>query len=291
MAADGLAVFDSVARVVFRCAPDLVRRVHGGDINDAAYLEVSGARCFVKINPSAPVGFFAAEADGLARLRRAAELRVPDVIAHADAAEDLPAYLVLEWLDEAAPSPAFAERFGAALAALHSHTSDSFGLERDNFIGGLPQRNTPTARWPDFFRDQRLRPQIARARQRGLSVVRLRLLDRLLERIESLLPSGLPSLLHGDLWRGNYITLAGDTPALIDPAVYYGDREIELAFTELFSGFPSTFHRAYHAAYPLDPGYRERRALYQLYPLLVHYNLFGEPYGGHVESICRKYVS
>ena len=283
-------IFEGVTRAVFHSAPEAVRRMYGGGINDAACLEVGGQRYFVKINQDAPRGFFAAEADGLARLRRAGELRVPGVIAHADAADGRPAYLVLEWLEESAPSPTFAERFGAALPALHSHTADTFGLERDNFIGSLPQRNTPNARWPDFFRDLRLRPQIDRARQRGLSTARLRLLDRLLERIESLIPSAVPSLLHGDLWRGNYLILADDTPALIDPSVYYGDREMELAFTELFSGFPSVFYRAYHAAYPLDPGYRERRALYQLYPLLVHYNLFGEPYGGHVESICQRDV-
>lgn len=280
-----------ITREIFDAQPEGIHRVHGGDINEAFCVEVSGGRYFIKINSAAPVGFFGAEQDGLIRLREANRLRVPAVIAQADAAAHLPAYLVLEWLEEAPPSSAFAAGFGEALALQHQITRVDFGLDRDNFIGKLPQRNPPTARWGDFYRDQRIAPQAALARKRGMSASRLALLERLMTRLPALLPNtSTPSLLHGDLWRGNYMTLAGDIPAVIDPAVYFGDREIELAFTELFGGFSAQFYAAYRATFPLEPGYEDRRALYQLYPLLVHYNLFGEPYGAHVEAVCRRYV-
>ncbi|MCC6615415.1 MAG: fructosamine kinase family protein [Anaerolineae bacterium] len=281
----------TIVRNVFNEDPQSIRRVHGGDINEAVCVEVDAGRYFLKVNDNAPRGFFAAEARGLERLRAGHGLRVPAVIAEAEADGDLPAYLVLEWLDEAPASPTFATRFGEVLAALHQISQAQFGLDSDNFIGKLPQRNTPMDRWADFYRDQRIAPQAVLARQRGMSASRLALLDRLMARLSNLLPNkSTPALLHGDLWRGNYMILAGDVPAVIDPAVYYGDREIELAFTELFGGFPAQFYTAYRAIYPLEPGYAERRSLYQLYPLLVHYNLFGEPYGAHVESVCRRYL-
>jgi len=280
-----------IIRKVFNAEPQTIRRVHGGDINEAVCVEVEGARYFVKVNGAAPAGFFAAEAEGLEHLRAAQILRVPTVIAEGEADGDSPAYLVLEWLDEAPPSSDFGTRFAEALATLHQISQPQFGLESDNFIGKLPQRNTLTDRWVDFYRDQRIAPQAALARRRGISASRLALLDLLMARLPALLPNtSTPALLHGDLWRGNYMILAGGVPAVIDPAVYYGDREIELAFTELFGGFPGQFYAAYKASYPLEPGYSERRALYQLYPLLVHYNLFGEPYGAHVESVCRRYL-
>ncbi|MCA9904710.1 MAG: fructosamine kinase family protein, partial [Anaerolineae bacterium] len=270
---------------------EAIQRVHGGDINESFCVEIGVRRYFIKINSAAPAGFFAAEQDGLFRLRAANRLRVPAVIAHSDGGDHLPACLVLEWLEDEPPSAAFAARFGEALALQHQITQADFGLDRDNFIGKLPQRNTPTSQWADFYRDHRIAPQTALARKRGLSASRLGVLERLMARLPALLPNtSTPALLHGDLWRGNYMTLAGDIPAVIDPAVYFGDREIELAFTELFGGFSAQFYAAYRATFPLEPGYEERRALYQLYPLLVHYNLFGEPYGAHVEAICRRYV-
>src|SRR5262249_30074521 len=142
-----------------------------------------------------------------------------------------------------------------------------------------------------FYRDHRIGFQMELARQGGrLSAERERLLDKLMLKLPDLLPDAPASLLHGDLWGGNYSITANDTPIVYDPAVYYGHREVELAFTELFGGFPARFYQAYQAVYPLDAGYQERKALYQLYPLLVHLNLFGESYGRQVDEIVRHYV-
>lgn len=185
------------------------------------------------------------------------------------------------------------EQFGIALAELHRHTAPTHGLEQDNFIGRLPQPNQPTASWIEFYRDQRIGYQMTIARQRGrLPARRESLLTRLLERLPDLLDDNtmLPSLLHGDLWGGNYLVDEQGQAVLIDPAVYYGHREMDLAMTELFGGFGGRFYEAYHATYPMDSGYAERRALYQLYYILVHLNLFGEHYGGQVDSIAAHYV-
>lgn len=269
----------------------------GGMVNQAARVDTSDGPVFVKWKPDAPPGFFDAEADGLARLRAARALRVPDVLAVADrddASNALP-FLVLEYIEPRPPSdPAqFARRFGEALAALHqNNTFVAYGLERDNYLGAWHQPNTPHARWTDFYRDRRLLPQIDRARAKGLlSLEREQRLMQLVERLETLLADlpGRPALIHGDLWSGNFLAV-GDEPVLLDPAVYYGEREIEIAYMELFGGFPSGLLFAYRAAFPLDPGYERRRPLHQLYPLLVHLNHFGETYGPDVDHVCGLYV-
>jgi fructosamine-3-kinase len=221
---------------------------------------------------------------------------VPEVIAQREATDALPAYLILEWIDQAAHSMSrnFATNFGHAIAQLHSITQPMFGLDFNNFIGELPQSNEPTDTWITFYRDQRIAPQVALARERGhLPHERETLLTKLMDRLDDLLAgtSNKPALLHGDLWSGNFLVTAEDQPVIVDPAVYYGEREVEIAFTELFGGFPAGFMNAYREAYPLDPGYEERRTLYQLYPLLVHLNMFGESYGQRVDTICRYYVN
>lgn len=287
------AMLDNIAQQVFGAFPVRIRSVAGGDINRAAQVVIKGTGYFVKYNPDSPAGFFQTEARGLNLLRSAAAIRVPEVVAYADARDGVPAYLVLEWLERAAPSRDFGDRFGRALARLHRVTADSYGLDHDNHIGKLPQSNTASLNWVEFYRDQRLAPQIRLARRNGvLPTNREVQLTQLLERLDDLLGNveRAPSLLHGDLWSGNFMVTAGDVPTLIDPAVYYGDREVELAFTELFGGFPTRFYAAYHEAYPLQSGYEGRRPLYQLYPLLVHLNLFGEIYGGAVDAICQRYL-
>lgn len=276
--------------------PTRVAAVGGGMINAAARVEVGGQRCFAKWKAAAPPGFFAAEARGLALLRAANAFRIPAVIAYADADADAdqPAYLLLEWLDGAAAvdQRRYAANFGQALATLHRVTDAAYGLDHDNFIGALPQANTPAARWPDFYRDQRLVPQIAIARRLGrVPPYRQQLLDAVLARVDDVLGAAgnPPSLLHGDLWSGNFIVTAGSQPALVDPAVYYGDREVEIAFTQLFGG-AAFYLPAYNELYPLAAGYEYRRPLLQLYPLLVHLNLFGETYGSGVDAVCAYYL-
>ena len=269
--------------------------VGGGDINEAAQLALSNGRhVFLKYNPSPLPELFAVEARGLAELQRAAAVRVPEVYAVGAATDDHPGYILMEWLPESGPRSAESMRaFGHGLAQLHATSAESYGLNHDNYIGSLPQRNRPTERWVDFYRDQRLGVQRRIAEERGrLSPRRDARLDKLMDRLAEFLPDEAdlePSLLHGDLWGGNHI-VTGDGVALIDPAVYYGHREMDLSFTELFGGFPSAFYEGYDDVWPLPPEYGDRKPLYQLYPLLVHLNIFGEAYGGGVDRVLRSYV-
>lgn len=273
-----------------------VKSLGGGMINQAARLYTDYGEVFVKWKEDAPADFFEAEADGLRRMQKAGALRVPETLASAEAQGGAPAYLALEFIETPPPTDpvGFAREFGEGLARQHREAlapNHQFGLERDNFIGLLPQVNTFHDDWPTFYRECRLMPQIILARKRRLlSGERERLVMQVTEQVETLL-EGLdwsPVLLHGDLWSGNYLT-AGNEPVLIDPSVYYGEREMEIAYMELFGGFPANILDAYRAAYPLDPGYERRRALHQLYPLLNHLNHFGESYGPNVEAVCRVY--
>jgi fructosamine-3-kinase len=257
--------------------------VGGGSISQAARVEGANGPLFVKFGTDTPPGMFAAEAEGLEALGAAASgLVVPRVLAVDEA------WLALEWLE---PSPrAVGERLGQGLAALHRSTG-SWGWERDNFIGSLPQENAPAASWAEFWWMRRLEPQLRRARSLG----RLPANERAWERLHASLPRLLapaeedgPSLLHGDLWSGNALSTARG-PALVDPACYHGHREVDLAMTELFGGFGTDFFAAYEEAWPLRPGYREeRRAVYQLYYLLVHVNLFGGGYAQQTAELLRR---
>jgi fructosamine-3-kinase len=273
--------------------------VFGGDINQAARFSCERRSYFVKWNTHAPADMFPTEAHGLQLLGEARAVRVPRVIAQGDAdgdnaAGDCPAFLALEWIETGSKygSEQALEDFGVALASLHRQTADKHGLDRDNYIGRLPQRNTQSPSWSTFYRDQRLGYQMELARQTGrLPRHREDVLTRLLDRLPSLLDDKMmpPSLIHGDLWGGNYMIDSRNSAVLIDPAVCYAHREMDLAMSELFGGFSTTFYDAYFAAYPA-PGYPERRALYQLYYLLAHLNLFGESYGSRVDAIAAYYV-
>ncbi len=273
-----------------------VSSIGGGMINQAARVDADGETLFVKWRLDAPAGFFEAEADGLRRLAAARALRVPEPVLWADGPEARLPFLAMEYVDVRQPSnpTRFAHRFGEGLAEMHRSTgaaAGSFGLERDNFIGILPQVNAPAPTWPEFYRDRRLLPQIDIARRgRRLHPQREHCLMRICERIDDLLPrEARPCLVHGDLWSGNFLPV-GDDAALVDPAVYRADREVEIAYIELFGGFPAGMMEAYRHAYPLDAGYPERRLLLQLLPLLVHLNHFGEQYGPDVDRACMPYL-
>jgi fructosamine-3-kinase len=258
------------------------RPLSGGDINQAYALELGDGRTvFAKTNADAPTGMFTAEAAGLAWLAQADALRTPRVLATA------PDLLVLELVEEAPRRRDFDEVLGRGLAALHRFGAPAFGLDRDNFIGRLPQANSPlpAATWPAFFRARRLEPQLRRAVDRGLIPSDLR---RAFDRLFTLLddqcgPPEPPARLHGDLWGGNLIVDEAGAPCLIDPAVYGGHREMDLAMMRLFGGFGPRVFAAYDEVFPLAPGHEDRISLYQLYPLLVHVNLFG---GGYVPSLA-----
>ncbi|NIP78353.1 MAG: phosphotransferase, partial [Gemmatimonadetes bacterium] len=258
--------------------------VGGGCISPTARIESGAGPFFLKWGrPDLPAGLLSAEARGLTRLAAAGAVRVPAVVAVAPAEPAEPAWLLLEWLEPGPPGPDAWPRLGRDLARLHRQRADRFGAERDNYIGSLPQRNERVADWADLWRRLRLEPQARQAADRGLlDADDARRLDRLYDRLPELLAPALddgPSLLHGDLWGGNVHMLADGTPAIIDPSVYHGHREVDLAMAELFGGFGTGFRAAYEEAWPLLPGYAPtRRAVYQLYYLLVHVNLFGTGY-------------
>jgi fructosamine-3-kinase len=267
--------------------------VGGGDISRAARVQLADdQRVLVKWHPNSPPGLFSAERQGLELLRATKAMRVPQVLAHSEAEDGCPAYIVLEWLGRGSRSDRIAELLGQGLAELHRSTASNFGLDHDNFIGANAQPNKIGDNWVIFFRERRLGYQMELAGQNSrLPGPRAQRLEKLLGRLEAWLPAQPPvSLLHGDLWGGNWLATQDNEPALIDPAVYYGHREAELAFTELFGGFSSLFYQAYNESWPLDTGYSERRDLYNLYHLLNHLNLFGETYGASVDSVLRNYV-
>jgi fructosamine-3-kinase len=291
--------------------------VGGGMISQVRRLRTDRGEYLLKTGDHGRRGFFTAEARGLKLLASAGAVRVPDVLAFRDAeseAGDLrletcrspqasslkpPAarkgFILLEWL--AAPPHADRERaaavLGHQLAALHRATAPAFGLDHDNYLGTSPQPNGWMGSWLAFFRERRLGIQAELARRHGLlPSQRAKRLERLMGRLDTWIDDRAvqPSLMHGDLWGGNFILGPWGGPALIDPAVSYGDRETELGYTALFGGFPEAFYQAYDEAWPLPAGWLERRDLYNLYHLLNHLNLFGEGYGAQVDAVLRRYV-
>lgn len=240
--------------------------VSGGDINDAYRVRLDDKRVvFVKTHARPPAGMFVAEAAGLDWLR--GPLRVPNVIASGDS------FLALEWLDVESKHRGFDEALGRGLAALHRLGAPAFGLDRDNYLATLAQDNTPTDDGIAFWIEQRLRPL---AKKAGLDVDAK--LDALRAKPDRFGPAEPPARLHGDLWWGNVIGV-DHSPAVIDPAVYGGHREVDLAMLALFGGLPDALVAAYDEAFPLADGWRDRIALWQLYPLAAHACLFGGGYG------------
>ena len=258
--------------------------VAGGDINAAHRVELQDRRhVFVKTQARALPGMFAHEASGLRWLADAGALRVPEVLASCD--EPGAAFLALAFIESGAPRRDHAEQLGRGLAALHRSGAPSFGLAHDNYLATLPQLNQPLASWPRFYAERRLQPLLARAALRGCASARMRRgLERVIADMERWCGDPEPpARLHGDLWGGNALCDEQGAPVLIDPAVYGGHREIDLAMMRLFGGFSPRVFAAYDEAYPLAPDHEERVPLYQLYPLLAHVNLFGSSYVTSVE--------
>ena len=265
--------------------------VGGGCINQTSLLLLSdGRKVFLKENSLGYPELFSSESAGLSALRSADGPRVPEPYAVGRGSNSQ--FLLLEYIEPGRKSSDFWEVFGRRLAGLHrGRLEGRYGFERDNYIGASPQKNSWDTDWPRFFAEQRLRYQLELARKRGRSNERwMRGLEGIIERIQDLLPNpDHPSLLHGDLWGGNYMVDERGEAVIIDPAVYYGDREADLAMTELFGGFDRRFYDAYNEAWPIEPGYRERKELYNLYHLLNHYNLFGDSYEGSVAAIVQRF--
>ena len=263
----------------------------GGCINQTSVLRLTNdERVFLKYNSHPPANFFNVEARGLKLLAQTAKgPRIPKPLALQDCAK--PTFLILEYIEESSPGQDFSVRFARSLAELHQTSHDSFGLDHDNYIGSTVQKNAQETNGIDFFRDQRLRPQQELARK-TLPPSTDKNLSKLYDRLENYLDiSGeKPALLHGDLWSGNYFPDTDQIPCIFDPAVYFGLREADLAMTELFGRLPQKFYDAYHEAFPLNPGYEERKDLYNLYHLLNHLNLFGGSYLASVEQVVRRYI-
>lgn len=263
------------------------RAVHGGDINEA--WQLTGTRCecyFLKTNDAQQYPqLFAAEADGLHALAHATLLKVPAVVDNGIWQNRQ--YLVLEWLEIASPAPNYWEHFGRQLAMMHKLPQNSFGWHTNNYIGSLPQINTPHKHWHGFYAACRILPLVKQLVDSGsFGQQESRAAAALCLRLEHLFPAEPPALLHGDLWSGNCMATTGGYAALYDPAVYSGHREMDIAMTRLFGGFAPAFYDAYNEAYPLASGWQERLHLAQLYPLLVHAVLFG---GGYVGR-CREII-
>jgi fructosamine-3-kinase len=292
------ASYPSILDDLGRGAPVHLRGLGGGCIADAAAATFAdGSRAFVKRAAGTP-GMFEAEAEGLRALAKAGAIRVPQVLAVA------PDALVLELVESAPRKPGFFEDFGRRFAALHRHRGRACGFPHDNFIGSTPQPNRPLdgawdvvepddgSGWAGFFLERRLRFQARLAADRGDPEL-VRLLDRGERLIADLLCSApeAPVILHGDLWGGNFIVDENGGACLIDPAVYYGHREADLAMTRLFGGFDHFFYSAYQEAAPLAAGHEERLPIYQLYHLLNHFNLFGGGYGGQSRGILQRFAT
>ena len=302
-------IFPSLGDALTALAPgaslEARRSVGGGDINRAYRLTLSDrTELFAKANASSLLPMFEAEAEGLAAMRATGTIGVTEVLGiglEPEAFGQDSSFLLLAWLEPASKRADFWETFAEELAAMHAADTaflfperggqTTYGFPIDNYIGSTPQINTPKDSWVDFFRECRLHPQVRMAYDAGyLERSAIRQADSIIERLETLLPEpDHPSLLHGDLWGGNYMTGPDGKAWLIDPATYVGHREADLAMTELFGGFAPAFYSAYRSIAHVDAGYGERRDLYNLYHLLNHVNLFGYSYVGSVLRILNRF--
>ncbi|MBY0424544.1 MAG: fructosamine kinase family protein [Cytophagales bacterium] len=261
--------------------------LNGGCINIAAKITTPSGNYFVKWNESNDSSAFEKESIGLQRIASTKSIDTPEIIKFGTI--EGKSYLLLEYIDPVEPTFGFWENFGRKLALLHQNTESNFGFEVDNFIGSLDQINTPNPNWIDFFIEHRLMAQAGLAYYNQLaSKELLHRLEKLSYQLPQLLVHQAPSLIHGDLWSGNFISATGGNVFLIDPAVYYANREIEIAFTQLFGGFDPRFYQSYFEAYPVEKGFESRAEIYTLYPLLVHVNLFGTSYLSAVERINER---
>ena len=253
----------------------------GGCINNAIKINTNKGDFFVKWNTNSKANMFQSEYNGLKVLKDTNTIRIPNVLCFDDD------FLILEFIPPSNPNNAFWEVFGQKLALMHKQTHSKFGLDFDNYIGSLYQDNTQNKNWTEFFIQNRLQAQLSIG---NFSGTLLSDFDKLFQKLPNLFPNEKPALLHGDLWSGNFLAKNGDAPMLIDPAIYYGNREMDIAMSKLFGGFNSDFYFAYNESHPLENGWEERIQICNLYPLLVHVNLFGGAYINQVKNILSYYV-
>ena len=261
----------------------------GGCINEAFKVNTNQGPFFIKKNlkdefPS----MFEKEAKGLSLLKEANCVHIPEVLA-CDSIDD-EAYLILEYVLPGRPLQDFWQNFGQNLAKQHRQTSGTFGLDHDNYVGTLMQKNTLKKTWAEFFVQERIEPQLKMAvDQRKINYSITAFFERFYNRIEEMFPKEPPALLHGDLWGGNFMVGESGQATIYDPSIYYGHREMDLALSCLFGGFSSEFYEFYDKEYPLDKGWKQRVDYCNLYPLLIHVNLFGGGYAQQVKSIISRF--
>lgn len=263
--------------------------IGGGCINSAFRIEGDGQRYFVKFNSASLLDMFEAEAEGLQEMANAHAVHVPQPVTAGTCGGQ--AYLVMEYLETGGSGDM--QVFGQQLAQMHRYTREQFGWHRDNTIGSTPQPNGWYDDWIRFWREQRLGFQLELARQQGAGSALYDRGQQLMEHLADFFTDYQPvaSVLHGDLWSGNYAFTREGEAVIFDPAVYYGDREADLAMTELFGGFSRAFYAGYDAAWPIDPGYATRKTLYNLYHILNHFNLFGGGYASQAQRMIDQLLS
>ncbi len=257
----------------------------GGDINDVFLLKCDSKKLVVKTNIASKFPrMFEAEAKGLDFLRSSNSFKIPSVINYG--VIENTSYLLLEYIPEGSISSSFWEQFSESLTTLHKTTQPTFGLDHSNYIGSLPQYNGSETSAADFYINQRLAPQFKMAKERGFNFSKL---DVFYKNVSSEIPNEPPALIHGDLWGGNYMVSENGIPTLIDPAVSFAPREMDLAMMQLFGGFSEEIFSSYHSIFPLENNWKQRVSLWQLYYLLVHLNIFGAGYLSRVQHIVKKY--
>lgn len=283
--------FMSLADVFEACQlkVDRYMPVHGGDISHSWQVYTNERTYFLKVNDAGRYPhMFEREANGLHALSTNSHLRIPTAVKNGIVGQQQ--YLLLEWLDQAPANEEIFEDLGRKLAEMHKLQQPYFGWQDDNYIGSLQQTNTPQDTWQSFYAQYRIMPLVKKLADTGLFASQdIIAAEKLCNRLDSLFPQEAPALLHGDLWSGNYMATK-DGPAIFDPAVYYGHREMDIGMTLLFGGFDAAFYEAYNDVYPLTTGWQHRVPLTQLYPLLVHAVLFGGHYTSNARSAIKQYL-
>ena len=265
-------------------------QVHGGDINDAYCLHTSTGKHFLKVNDkNAYPAMFEKEASGLDLLRKNSSLIIPAVICSGTAGNKQ--YLLLEWMEKGSPQKDMWEKFGEGLALMHKQPQQYFGLHEDNYIGSLKQVNTQHSEWPSFYTECRILPLIKILFDNGAASSKdANTAEKFCKGLENIFPKEPPSLLHGDLWAGNYLVHLSGHAAIYDPAIYYGHREMDIGMTTLFGGFDQRFYNSYNATNPLAKGWEKRLPVGQLYPILVHAVLFGGHYLSQAIETLKQFT-
>jgi fructosamine-3-kinase len=281
------AIQNLLSEIAIQNSHELIKYspLSGGDINEVFLLECKSGKFVVKLNHTHRFpGMFKAEKFGLNLLKEANVIDIPKTFSTGSIGDR--SYLLLEYISSGEKTTNFWSEFGEKLAQLHKCSNPNFGLKADNYIGSLPQYNDHMDNASDFYIEMRLEPQFKMAADLGFA---LKIPNSFYPNLEKLIPSEPASLIHGDLWSGNFIVNAEGSPCLIDPAVAYAPREMDLAMMKLFGGFDEELFKIYHETFPLESDWRDRVEIWQLYYLLVHLNIFGSSYKGRVQSIIDKY--